>query len=405
VISWLRPVPTMSDNSCGISVTLVTRPDPALIRLWDQLVSHTPGSDVAQLSAWSAVRWQAGFHPRYLLARRTGQLVGGALILQRRLPIIGIVGYVPHGPVIATRTGRAAVTHAVSTALAELGRRQLGGLFIQPPTGADDISDNLLRLGFRKSVAGIAPAASIRIDLTQEVEDIRSGLSSSNRRRTRTWADRGVTVRLGSERDLELVADLLACTAAHQHFDPLSLDYLHTLYRELDHHGRVQIFIAELDGVPVVAHLFTGCGGTLTSRLAGMQRDDAVKKSGAAAAVIWHAMLWSKANSYHTFDFGGIPVDAVDVIKNGDSSLMSQLTGPTVFKASFGGQPFRYPPAVELISSALLRSCYDLSRRFRVGGEAMAMAKRLLRGGKSAAARNVVARGRLNAATTSTSNR
>jgi lipid II:glycine glycyltransferase (peptidoglycan interpeptide bridge formation enzyme) len=355
------------------------------------LVSHTPGSDVAQLSAWSAVRWQAGFLPCYLLARRTGQLVGGALLLQRRLPVLGVVGYVPHGPVIATRTGRAAVAQAMSTALADLGRRRLSGLFIQPPDGADDISDHLLQLGFRTSVAGIAPAASIRIDLTRDIEDIRNGLSSSNRRRTRACAERGVTVRLGSKRDLALVADLLACTAAHQHFDPLSLDYLHTLYRELNRHGHVHILIAELDGVPAVAHLFTGCGGVLTSRLTGMQRHDSVKKSGAAAAVIWQAILWAKDNGYHTFDFGGIPVDAVDTIRNGDSSLTSRLTGPTMFKASFGGQPFRYPPAVELLSSLLLRTCYDLSRRSTIGDEAMAMAKRLMRGGKSATARNVVA--------------
>lgn len=390
----------MINDLGGVSVTALTRPDPALIHIWDQLVSHTPGSDVAQLSAWSAVRWQAGFLPRYVLAHRTGQLVGGALVLERRLPVFGVVGYVPHGPVIATRTGRAAVARGVSTALADLGRQQLSGLFIQPPDGADDISENLLRLGFRPSMAGIAPAASIRIDLTRDVEDIRSGLSSSNRRRTRTWADRGVTVRLGGERDVALVADLLACTAAHQRFEALSLDYLHSLYRELNRHGHVHVFIAELDGVPAVAHIFTGCGDTLTSRLAGMQRHDAVKKLGVAAAVIWHAMLWAKANGYQTFDFGGIPVDAVDTIRDGDSSLMPGLTGPTMFKASFGGQPFRYPPAVELISSCMLRTCYDLSRRSAIGGQAMAMAKRLMRGGQSATARHVGAQGPLSAPTT-----
>ncbi|MDQ3825417.1 MAG: GNAT family N-acetyltransferase, partial [Actinomycetota bacterium] len=76
------------------------------------------------------MRWQAGFLPRYLLARRTGQLVGGALVLQRRLPVFGVVGYVPHGPVIAARTGHAAVAQVVSAALADLARRQLSGLFI-----------------------------------------------------------------------------------------------------------------------------------------------------------------------------------------------------------------------------------------------------------------------------------
>jgi lipid II:glycine glycyltransferase (peptidoglycan interpeptide bridge formation enzyme) len=300
------------------------------------------------------------------------------LVLQRRLPVFGVVGYVPNGPVIAPGAGRAAVAHAMSTALADLGRRHLSGLFIQPPDGADDISDHLLRLGLRPSVAGIAPAASIRIDLTRDVEHIRNGLTSSNRTRTRTCADRGVAVRLGCERDLPMVADLLARTAAHQQFEPPSLDYLRTLYRELGRGDHVQIFIAELDGVAAVAHLFTGCGGALTSRLTGMHRDDPVKKSGAAAAVIWHAILWAKTNGYHTLDFGGIPVDAVDPIRDDEAGLTSHLTGPTVFKASFGGQPFRYPPAVELLSSLLLRTCYDLSRRSEIGGRLVATTRRLM---------------------------
>jgi lipid II:glycine glycyltransferase (peptidoglycan interpeptide bridge formation enzyme) len=373
----------MSEEPGEISVTLSTQPDPDTIHAWDHLVSHTPRSDVAQLSTWSAVRRQAGFVPRYVLARRAGWLVGGAVILQRRLPMLGVVGYVPHGPVIAPGPGRAAVAHTVSTALADLGRRHLSGLFIQPPEGAEDISAHLLRLGFRPSVAGIAPAASIRIDLTRDVEDIRNGLTSSNRRRTRTWADRGIAVRLGSERDLPLVTDLLARTAAHQQFDPPSLDYLRTLYRELGRGDHVQIFIAELDGVAVVAQLFTGCGGVLTSRLTGMHRADPVKKSGAAAAVIWHAILWAKTNGYHTFDFGGIQVDAVDMIRDGQADRATRLTGPEMFKASFGGQPFRYPPAVELLSSRLLRTGYDLSRRSKLGGKLVATTKRLMRGGIS----------------------
>ena len=370
----------MSAESGEVSVTSTNRPDTGTIRAWDHLVSHTPGSDVAQLSAWSVVRRQAGFVPRYVLARRAGRLVGGALVLQRRLPVLGAVGYVPNGPVIAPGAGRSAVAHAVSTGLARLGRRHLSGLFVQPPDQADDISDHLLRLGFRPSVAGIAPAASIRIDLTRDVEDLRDGLTSSNRRRTRTETNRGVTVRLGSERDLPLVAELLACTAAHQQFDPPSLDYLRTLYRELDRGHHVQIFIAELDGVAVVAELFTGCGGVLMSRLTGMQRDDSVKKSGAAAAVIWHAILWAKSNGYRIFDFGGFPVEAVDLIRNGEAGRTSGLTGPEMFKVSFGGQPFRYPPAVELLSSHLLRIGYDLSRRSEVGGKVVATARRFLQG-------------------------
>ncbi|MGH3911678.1 MAG: hypothetical protein ACRDRM_12715, partial [Pseudonocardiaceae bacterium] len=177
VRSWPHPV----------SVSLFTQPDPHLIRAWDRLVSDTPGSDVTQLSVWSTLRREAGFLPVYLLARHDGRLVGGALVLQRHLPVLGVVGYLPYGPVIAPQAPRSAVAHALSAGLAELGRRQLGCLFVQPPEGADDISDQLVELGFRPSTAGIAPAASIRIDLTRDVEDIRDGMTKSNRRRTHTW--------------------------------------------------------------------------------------------------------------------------------------------------------------------------------------------------------------------------
>lgn len=177
-----------------------------------------------------------------------------------------------------------------------------------------------------------------------------------------------------------MVADLLARTAAHQRFDPPSLDYLRMLYRALDGGDHVQIFIAELDGVGAVAELFTSCGGVLTSRLTGMHRDDRVKKSGAAAAVIWHAILWVKAHGYHAFVVRGIPVNAVDMIGDGGTGRTVGLPGPEVFKVSFRGQPFRYPSALELLSSRLLRTADDLSRRTKVGGKLVATARRLMQG-------------------------
>lgn len=372
------PQPRTSDP---VSATVFAQPDPDTIRGWDRLVADTPYSDVAQLSAWSNVRRQAGFLPLYVLARRAGRLVGGALVLQRRLPVLGVVGYLPYGPVIAAGDARPAMVHAVSAALAGLAHQHLGCLFVQPPAGADDVSDQLATLGFRPSVAGIAPGSSIRIDVTRDVEDIRNAMTKTNRRSTRNAAERGVAVRIGDGRDLPVVADLLACTAAHQHFDPLSLDYLATLYRELTPGEHVTVFIAELDGVPVAMELFTGCGGVLKSRLTGTQRHGPARQSGAAVALKWRAILWAKANGYHTVDFGGLAAESVDTIRAGGADLASRLAGPDFFKASFGGQPFRYPTAMELISSPVLRIGYDVSRRSAAAGLLVARVKRLMRSG------------------------
>lgn len=359
-----------------VSVALYTQPAPHLIRAWDRLVSDSPGSDVTQLSGWSNLRRDVGFLPLYLLAQHDGRLVGGAVVLQRHLPVLGVVGYLPYGPVIAESAPRAAVTRALSAELADLGHRQLGSLFVQPPEGAADVSDQLLDRGFRPSTAGIAPEASIRIDLTRDLEDIRNGLAKSNRRRTHTWAERGVTVRLGHRGDLPMVAALLARTAVHQKFDPMSLQYIRTLYEELT--PAAHVFVAELDGAAVAAELFTACGGVLKSRLTGMLRSGPARKSGVSAAIIWNAIVWAKAKGYHSFDFGGIPGDKVDAVRDDATSLLS---GPTAFKASFGGRPFRYPVPVELISSPLVRVGYDLARRYPAGGKVVARAKRMMRGG------------------------
>lgn len=362
----------------SVSVALYTQPEPHLIKAWDRLVSDTPGSDVTQLSGWSNLRRDVGFLPIYLFAHHDDRLVGGAVVLQRHLPVLGVVGYLPYGPVIAEQAPRAAVARALSAEVADLGHRQLGSLFVQPPEGSEDISDQLLDHGFRPSTAGIAPEASIRIDLARDLEDIRNGLTRSNRRRTHTWAERGVTVRLGHRGDLPVVADLLARTAVHQKFVPLSLQYIRTLYQELTPAGHVDIFIAELNGVPVAAELFTACGGVLKSRLTGMLRSEPVRKSGVSAAIIWNAIVWAKAKGFHSFDFGGIPRDKVDAVRDDATSLLS---GPTAFKASFGGLPFRYPVPVELISSPLVRVGYDLVRRYPAGSKVVARAKRLMRGG------------------------
>ncbi len=268
-----------------VSVKLYTEPEPDTIQRWSQLVRQTSGSDVTQLPAWANLRMHVGFLPLYLLAHHEGRLVGGALVLQRQLPLLGLVGYLPYGPVIAAGPERAATASALSAALADLGRRYLGSLFVQPPEGCADVSDQLLARGFRRSTAGIAPQASIRIDLTRDVDELRSALSKTNRRGIRSAATRGVSVRIGDERDLPVVADLLARTARYQQFEPPSLKYLARMYQELRPGEHVTVCIAELDGVPAAAELFTGCGGVLKSRLTGMARSGLARKSGAVAAI------------------------------------------------------------------------------------------------------------------------
>jgi lipid II:glycine glycyltransferase (peptidoglycan interpeptide bridge formation enzyme) len=365
-----------------VHVSVSTDPGSAALEEWDRLVDAVPGSDVAQLSAWARLRGDAGFRPLYLLAHLDGQLVGGALVLERGLPVVGRVGYVSGGPLVSPAVPRDRVVGPLVSALGVLARRRLRAVFVQPPMGGHDVGVGLRELGFRQSEAGIAPGASIRIDLHQTADELRRGMSKANRRRARNWAQRGVTVRLGSLDDAVLVADLLAGTAEYQQFEPFSLDYIQRLYRELDVGVHVVVFIAELDGEPVAALLCTRCAGTVRQRISGMARTERARTAGVSAATVWHAMLWAKSHGYDTYDFGGLRADAACLLLAGHREVSSYLTGSEQFKTSFGGEVFLYPDQVELVSSPLLRLAYDMSRRTRGGRRIVQIGKRALRGGR-----------------------
>lgn len=381
-----RSLPAEIAEPSPVLVTVSVNPDPSTLAEWDRLVARTPGSDVAQLSSWATIRRAAGFHPLYLFARQGGRLVGGALVLERRLPLIGRIGYVSNGPVVPAAVPRGPVVQRLCAGLDRIARVRLRALFVQPPVDADDVSAQLGGMGFRRGESGIAPVASIRVDLRRDIEEIRAGMAKSNRRRSRGWAERGVEVRVGSRDDVPLIAELLARTASHQRFEPVSQEYIKTLHRELDRGGHVVVFVAELDGEPVAARLCTLCGGVVKARLAGMDRSERASKEGVAAATVWHAMVWAKANNHRFYDLGGISGRAARILDGGHPGSPAPLTGVETFKTRFGGEVLRYPEQAELIPSPVLRLAVDLARRTRAGGRILAITKRVLRGGRTRAA-------------------
>ncbi len=377
-------MPRTRSESGHISVVVSENPGAEVVTEWDRLVTATPASDVTQLSAWARVRRAAGFEPLYVLVRHGDQLVAGAQVLQRRVPFLGRLGYTAYGPVIAPETpSRSEVVATLARALHGLGRKRLRMLFVQPPLGTDDVRVELLRLGFRHSTADIAPSASLRLDLSVDEATLRQGLSKTLRGWTNKWEVRGVSVRRGTAADIPVLADLLGRSAEYQGFEPLAAGYIERLYRILEPTGNALIFVGEVGGVAVAATLFTAGGGVLKERLTGLDRSSEASRLRAPGAVRWEAIRWAKTNGYAWYDFGGINEEAAQALLAGATPGADALGGHVYYKTTFGGTPYLYPRPIELIASPVLRSSYDLSRRWAGGRRLISGAQHLLRAGKA----------------------
>ena len=376
-----------ADSDRKVQVIASEEPGPEALHAWDLLVDRTPGTDVTQFSVWGALRSRVGFTPLYLLAYQAGELVGGAQILTRRFPLLGSVGYLPYGPLLSADAPDAEdIRRALVDALLLLSRRRLRILFIQPPEGAEETSDELLRRGFRPSSAGIAPQGSIRIDLTADLAEIRSRFGKRLKSWTNRWESRGVTVRPGTEGDVRLLAELMASSAQHQGYTPLPLDYITALYRELSATGHVVMFVGEVDGAPVAVDLMTGCGQMVRGRLSGFDRSGEAMRLSVPAAIRWEMIKWAKARGYRWFDFGGLRpetlaalLDTTERQAEGGAESLPTADQP---KVTFGGTAFRYPAAVEMIRPAPLRIAYDLAWRSATGRRLFREAQSLLRGSR-----------------------
>ncbi|MGH3897687.1 MAG: lipid II:glycine glycyltransferase FemX [Pseudonocardiaceae bacterium] len=364
-----------------IAITACVDPGPDTLHDWDRLVDSTPGSDVTQLTAWAHLRGRVGYAPLYLLAFQTGELVGGAQIMHRRVPVLGSIGYLPYGPIISSAaTDRDGICRELASGLAVLGRGRLRMLFVQPPEGSDDLSRELLRRGFRTSSAGIAPAGSIRIDLTATEDEIRRRFARRLRSWPKKWAARGVTVRTGSIQDVALLASLMTHSARHQDYQPLPVDYIEAMYSELAATGQAALFVGEVDGEPVAADLVTGCGAMVRGRLAGFDRSGEAGRLSVPAAIRWEIIRWAKARGYRWYDLGGLHEETLRALLAGECQHSDSWSSSDQAKVAFGGTAYRYPSAVEMINPTPLRSAYDLSRRWAGGRRLVARATRRFRG-------------------------
>ena len=354
---------------------------------WDSLVDSVPYSDVAQLSKWARVRQAAGYSPVYLFMREGGRIIAGAQLLRRKVPLLGWIYYLSGGPLITPSfQDREPLVRQLSQSLQGLLETHCRMLFIQPHFDGSRMSDELIELGFRPSEVDIAPTATLRIDLSLDLQEIHAGMKRKLRKWSRRWPTCGVTVRTGGKADIPLLADLIAKSAAFQNYQPLSREYIEHLYETLAPSGHAVLFVGELAGEAVAATLYTRCGGVLRARLTGLDRDTDALKMNVPSAIAWHAIRWARAEGLRWYDFGGIKAETAEALLAGESLDQQGAGGCDFFKISFGGEAIMMPQTVESSTPRLLMTTIDTIRSYPGGRSLVSNLQRRMRGGVSSTA-------------------
>jgi lipid II:glycine glycyltransferase (peptidoglycan interpeptide bridge formation enzyme) len=332
----------------GYHVRLIdTSFDPA----WDAFLAAAPGGHYAQASLWAQAKMPLGWQVMRVVVTHSGQIRAGAQVLIRRLPLIGAIGYVPRGPLVAGDDHQlAALVTAWLLKVTQVYR--LRYLLVLPPHSNEAIIQELLRSGCRPRARAETHTATALIDLTHDTDSILQAMRKSTRHNIRAALRHGMTIREGTADDIDIFHSLMLATGGRRRFPAFPKSYYRGLWNILHPAGWLHLHIAEYAGEPVAASLTISLGDTVTDWAGAWSGQHG--KAHPNELLLWSTVNWAKARGHRYFDLDGIN----PTVAGGAVAPDPHTDGGTFFKLGFGADPVLYPGPYEYIPNPALRWLY-----------------------------------------------
>lgn len=348
-------------------------------KAWNTLLTSLPHPPLLQTWEWGQLKAQYGWQPYPLVwdgetfhVLKTSEVPpknvqAAALVLVRALPIRGFaarlsVVYVPKGPVLDW--SNIALRQRVLRDLRAFARRK-GAIFLKMdpdvrvgtglPHAPDDHPDplgqslisNLQSLGFHFSQDQIQFRNTITLDLTRSEDELLARMKQKTRYNVRLAERKGVTVRVGTESELDMLYRMYAETSVRDGFVIRDQTYYLDLWRSFLHAGLLEPLVAEVEGEPAAAVMIFRFAGT-AYYLNGMSRN-AHREKMPNYLLQWQAMRRAQAAGCTVYDLWGAP----DVF---DES--NPMWGVFRFKEGLGGEVVRHIGAWDLPVQPLMYRLY-----------------------------------------------
>jgi lipid II:glycine glycyltransferase (peptidoglycan interpeptide bridge formation enzyme) len=352
---------------------------------WNLIISKLPDPHFLQTHEWAQVKSKYGWTPLYGVWTDDGKFLvfkdtdnwsldtdhsmAACLILKRQILNNGFAArlsilYAPKGPLLDW--ANASLRNRVLDDLQSFAKKQ-GAIFLKMdpdivlgrgvPEGEEDAVDNggqavmseLERRGWRSSSDQIQFKNTVLIDLKRSDEEIVARMKQKTRYNIRLAEKKGVVVRIGTQKDLEMLYGMYAETSVRDGFVIRDADYYETVWNIFMANAPSSIsnlqslslnyglsvpfaepLIAEVNQEPVAA-IFVFYFAERAYYVYGMSHSTHREKM-PAYLLQWEALKRAKAKGCRAYDLWGAP----DVFDENDS-----MWGVYRFKEGFGGQVIR----------------------------------------------------------------
>jgi peptidoglycan pentaglycine glycine transferase (the first glycine) len=360
-------------------------------KIWNSLLSGLPNPHFLQTYEWGQVKAKYGWQPIYLAWDEMGNIKeekhlsssvfpasAAALVLKRTLSMVGMsarvsILYAPRGPLLDW-TNESLRTRVLND-LQSFASKQ-GGIFLKMDpdvvlgtgipsnpsdvihSGGQSVVSELKRRGWKCSSDQIQFKNTILIDLLASEDELLARMKQKTRYNIRLAEKKGVTLRIGTPIDFDMLYKMYAETSVRDGFVIRDEGYYRTVWNTFasvpnsqvsnPHSPFAEPLIAEVDNEPVAA-IFVFYFAGRAYYVYGMSRDLHREKM-PTYLLQWGAMKRAKANGCTVYDLWGAP----DVFDESDS-----MWGVYRFKEGLGGSVVRTLGAWDFAPNPLWYKLYS----------------------------------------------
>lgn len=271
---------------------------------WNAIVRQFPDPGLHQSHEWGDLRHDIGWRVVRAAVFAGGAPAGAASALVRRVPVVGTIVELPHGPLL----GGHAPAEALARLLATL-QSIVRPAFVRLVPGALDppLRDAILGQRFRPLTdlwtTWNAPRARMVLPLEPDEEALLRRMTKSRRRRIARAAAAGVTVDIEAPTP-DTLGRFYAVLGEHaqQHLYPVPARTYFTRLAGVFDPGDVALVLGRLHGTLVSAQLGVRFGSTAYALFAPSCAG--ARGTGANELVAWEFIRWARRAGCARVDFG-----------------------------------------------------------------------------------------------------